>query len=46
MQPLPGMLVIKQIVFSAILVALLGVLVAFLNRGTTPAATPETPHTH
>ena len=31
-QPLPGMLVVKQVVFSAILVVLLGVLAAFLYR--------------
>ncbi len=37
-QPLPAMLVVKQIVLSVILVVLLGVLAAFLNRGPAPAA--------
>ena len=31
-QPMPGLLVVKQIVFDAILVVLLGVIVAFLYR--------------
>jgi hypothetical protein len=36
-QPMPGVHVVKQIVFDGILVVLLGVLVAFLNRQRTPA---------
>jgi hypothetical protein len=36
-QPLPGMLVVKQVVLGAILVVLLGVLVAFLYRKAAPA---------
>lgn len=31
-QPMPGMLVVKQIVFDAILVAILGAIVAFIYR--------------
>ncbi|MEM7049845.1 MAG: hypothetical protein AAF604_09300 [Acidobacteriota bacterium] len=31
-QPMPGMVVVKQIVFDAILILLLGLVVAFLNR--------------
>ena len=37
-QPMPGMLVTKQIVFDGILMLVLGVIVAFLYRGTTRAA--------
>jgi hypothetical protein len=37
-QPMPGMLVTKQIVFDGILLILLGVIVAWLYRGTGRAA--------
>lgn len=37
-QPMPGALVVKQIVFDGILLVLLGVLVAFLHRGGRAAA--------
>jgi hypothetical protein len=33
-QPMPGRIVVKQIVFDGILLALLGLVVAFLYRGT------------
>ena len=42
-QPLPGMLVVKQVVFSAILVVLLGVLAAFLYRQAPAGATAPAP---
>ncbi|HLF03788.1 MAG TPA: hypothetical protein VI855_01005 [Dehalococcoidia bacterium] len=38
-QPMPGLLVVKQVVFSIILVVLLGVLAAFLHRQTPARAT-------
>lgn len=36
-QPLPGMMVIKQIIFESILVVVLGLVVAWLYRGATTA---------
>jgi hypothetical protein len=42
-QPLPGILVVKQVVFSAILVVLLGVLAAFLYRQAPAHATASAP---
>jgi hypothetical protein len=31
-QPTPGMLVVKQIVFDSTLIVILGIIVAFLNK--------------
>jgi hypothetical protein len=42
-QPLPGLLVVKQVVFSAILVVLLGVVAAFLYRQAPAGATAPAP---
>ena len=37
-QQLPGMLVVKQIIFDSALIVIIGIVVAFLNKPQAPAA--------